>query len=112
MTNWSLSDAPKDLTGKICTITGTGSGIGTVIARELAKRGAKVVAGNRNVKKAGQAIAAVQSASDDLNGFSIEELDVASLASVRAFAEHMLADDTVPHLDGLILNAGVMALPQ
>lgn len=74
MPNWPLSDAPKDLTGKIFALTGTSSGIGTVIAHELARRGAKVVAGNRNMQKADQAMAAGQSASDDLSEFSIAEL--------------------------------------
>jgi len=45
MTHWTLADAPDDLTDKIYVITGTSSGIGTVIAHELARRGAKVVAG-------------------------------------------------------------------
>jgi NAD(P)-dependent dehydrogenase (short-subunit alcohol dehydrogenase family) len=112
MMNWTLSDVPKDLTGKIFVITGTSSGIGTVIAYELARRGAKVVAANRNTHKAEQAMAAVRSASDDLSGFSIEELDVSSLSSVRAFAKQIQSDPTVPHIDGLILNAGIMALPE
>lgn len=112
MTKWSLSDAPKYLTGKIYLITGTSSGIGTVIAHELARRGAKVVAGNRNIQKAKEAMATVKSQSDDLSGFSIEELDVSSLASVKAFAKQVHDDPTIPHIDGLILNAGIMALPE
>ncbi|MGB3471004.1 MAG: SDR family NAD(P)-dependent oxidoreductase [Erythrobacter sp.] len=112
MTHWTLSDAPKDLSGKIYLITGTSSGIGTVIAYELARRGAKVVAGNRNTRKAEQAMAAVKSKSDDLSEFSIAELDVSSLASVRAFAKEVQSDPTIPHIDGLILNAGIMALPE
>lgn len=112
MTNWTLSDMPEDLTGKIYIITGTSSGIGTVVAHELARRGAIVVAGNRSTEKARQAIAALQTESDDLGGFSTHTLDLASLASVRAFAEQVLADPTIPHIDGLILNAGIMALPE
>ena len=112
MTNWTLSDAPDDLTGKIYVITGTSSGIGTVVAHELARRGAKVVAGNRNVQKAQKAMNAVKSASDDLSGFSTHELDVSSLASVRAFAKQVQSDAIIPHIDGLILNAGIMALPE
>ena len=112
MTNWTLSDMPEDLTGKIYLITGTSSGIGTVIAHELARRGARVVAGNRNTEKARQAMAEIQAKSDNLSGFSTQTLDLSSLASVRAFAGHVLADPTVPHIDGLILNAGIMALPE
>ena len=112
MTDWTLVDAPKDLKGKIYVITGTSSGIGTVIAHELTRRGAKVVAGNRNAQKAQKAINAVKSASDDLSGFSTHELDVSSFASVRAFAKYVQSDTTIPHIDGLILNAGIMALPE
>lgn len=97
MSNWTLSDAPKDLKGKIYVITGTSSGIGTVIAYELSRRGAKVIAGNRNVQKAQQAMAAVTSKSDDLSGFSIVKLDVSSLASVRAFVKEVQADATAPY---------------
>ena len=112
MTTWTLADAPANLTGKIYLVTGTSSEIGTVIAHELARRGAKVVAGNRNTRKAEQAMAAVQSQSDDLSGLFIEELDVSSLASVRAFATQVQADPKISHIDALILNAGIMALPE
>lgn len=112
MTTWTPSDMPNNLTGKIYLITGTSSGIGTVMAHELARRGAKVVAGNRNTEKAQKAMAAVRSDADDLGGFSTLQLDLASLASVRTFAEQVQADASIPHIDGLILNAGIMALPE
>jgi NAD(P)-dependent dehydrogenase (short-subunit alcohol dehydrogenase family) len=112
MTNWTLSDMPEDLSGQIYLITGTSSGIGTVVAHQLARRGARVVAGNRNTEKAEQAMASVQTGSEDVDQFSTFKLDLSSLASVRAFAERVLADTTIPHIDGLILNAGIMALPE
>lgn len=111
-TNWTAANMPTDLTDKIYVITGTSSGIGTVIAHELAQRGAKVVAGNRSTEKAQQAMAAVRSGSDSLRGFSSLPLDLGSLASVRAFAEQVEADASIPHIDGLLLNAGIMALPE
>lgn len=110
--NWVLSDAPKDLNGKAYVITGTSSGIGTVIAHELARRDAKVVAGNRSTAKAQQAMTAVKTSSDHLGGFSTHELDLSSLASVKAFAAQIQSDPAIPHIDGLILNAGIMALPE
>lgn len=112
MTHWTLSDAPEDLKGRVYVITGTSSGIGTVIAHQLARRGAKVVAGNRNTEKAQKAMAALQSKSDDLSEFSTLDLDLSSFASVRSFAEQVQADPAIPHIDGLILNAGIMALPK
>jgi NAD(P)-dependent dehydrogenase (short-subunit alcohol dehydrogenase family) len=63
----------------------------------------------RDVEKAGAArdriLAAVPGAE-----LEIRELDLADLASVRAFAEQFLADHE--RLDVLIDNAGVMACPQ
>lgn len=103
---------PADLNGKIYIITGTSSGIGTVIAYELAKRGAQVIAGNRNIEKALEAMAAIQTEQDDLSGFSTLALDVSSFDSVKKFAEKINAHSKIPHIDGLILNAGIMALPE
>lgn len=40
MAQWTLANMPNSLNGKIYIITGTSSGIGTVMAYELAKRGA------------------------------------------------------------------------
>lgn len=111
MTQWTAANMPTDLTGKIYVITGTSSGIGTVLAHELAKRGARVIAGNRSTEKARQALAALQG-TESLSGFSTLPLDLGSLASVRAFAGQVQAGASIPHIDGLLLNAGIMALPQ
>jgi len=47
MKKWTTAEMPKDLSNKLYVITGTSSGIGTVLAYELAKRGAQVIAANR-----------------------------------------------------------------
>lgn len=112
MNNWTAQNIPSNLSGKTYVITGTSSGIGTVMAYELAKRGAQVIAGNRNVEKAHKAMKAVQSESDDLTSLRILPLDVSSLKSVREFAEKVNADAGIPKIDGLLLNAGIMALPE
>ncbi len=112
MKNWTLANAPVDLSDKIYVITGTSSGIGVVIAYELAKRGALVIAGNRNIDKAHKAIKAVRTLSDDLSSLKIMLLDVSSLKSIREFAEKVNSDGGIPKIDGLLLNAGIMALPE
>lgn len=112
MSNWTVQNIPSDLSDKTYVITGTSSGIGTVIAYELAKRGAKVIAGNRNVEKAHKAMKAIQSGSDDLTNFTILPLDISSLKSVREFAEKVNADAKISQIEGLLLNAGIMALPE
>lgn len=89
-----------DLAGTTAIVTGANAGIGLVTARELAAKGASVVMACRNVS-AGKA-AAVDIAGD----VRVEELDLASLQSVRAFADRWRGP-----LDLLINNAGVMNPP-
>ncbi len=110
MSNWTAQNLPTNLSGKTYVITGTSSGIGTVMAYQLAKRGAVVIGGNRNIEKAHQALKEYQKEEDDLSNFSTELLDISSLQSVSEFAEKINAKIT--QIDGLILNAGIMALPR
>jgi NAD(P)-dependent dehydrogenase (short-subunit alcohol dehydrogenase family) len=80
-------------------------------ARALAARGATVVGAARDLSKAERAISGARQASA-AGGGSIElvELDLASLASVRACADKLLAEGKP--FDVIIANAGVMATPQ
>ena len=112
MKKWTTAEIPKDLSGKLYIITGTSSGIGTVMAYELAKRGAQVIAANRNVEKAKKAIDKIRNKRDDLSALRILKLDVSSLNSVREFAKKIQEDNSIKQIDGLILNAGIMALPE
>ena len=82
-------------------MTGASSGLGAVTARELARAGAHVVLAVRDVGK-GEGVAASFEGS-----WEVRPLDLASLASVRAFA-----DGWSGPLDILINNAGIMAVPQ
>tara|TARA_R110002050_G_scaffold212743_1_gene348918 strand:+ start:1615 stop:2553 length:939 start_codon:yes stop_codon:yes gene_type:complete len=109
MSNWTAQNLPSNLSGKTFVITGTSSGIGTVMAYQLAKRGAQVIAGNRNAKKAYKSLKKYQKEDDDLSSFSTELLDISSLKSVREFANKI--NPKITQIDGLILNAGIMALP-
>ena len=92
MKKWTTAEMPKDLSNKLYVITGTSSGIGTVMAYELAKRGAQVIAANRNVGKAKKAIENIQNEKDDLSSLRILKLDVSSLNSVREFAKKIQED--------------------
>lgn len=112
MKNWTTAEIPNNLADKTYIITGTSSGIGTVMAYELAKRGAKVIAANRNVEKAAKAMEGIQNDADNLSSLSILKLDVSSLGSVREFAKIIAEDKTITQIDGLLLNAGIMALPE
>lgn len=98
-----------DLSGKTYIITGGASGIGLVTACQLAKQGATVVIGCRDLEKGARA---VESVSNNRSGARLEvrELDLARLASVRSFAERFLSEHS--RLDGLVNNAGVMKAPR
>jgi len=99
-----------DLKGKRFLVTGATSGIGLETARSLVARGASVVGTARNLAKAESVTAAVGDAAS-YSGGSLEwvELDLASLRSVRACADRLLAQARVLH--SIIANAGVMAVP-
>lgn len=98
-----------DLTGKTAIVTGGNSGIGVETARALAGAGANVVLTSRNLA-AGQKVAADISATGVKGKVSAAQLDLADLASVKAFAGDV--GQLLPAIDYLILNAGVMACPK
>ncbi|WP_197376043.1 SDR family NAD(P)-dependent oxidoreductase [Mycolicibacterium baixiangningiae] len=99
-----------DLNGKRFLVTGASSGIGLETARALVARGAHVVGTARNIAKAKTATASVLDiAPSGSGGLDWIELDLASLHSVRAAADTLLADGRP--FDAIIANAGVMATP-
>ncbi|MEM9256436.1 MAG: SDR family NAD(P)-dependent oxidoreductase [Pseudomonadota bacterium] len=93
-----------DLTGMTMAITGANSGLGLETMRVLALRGAHVIGIARTQEKAAAACASVDGQTTP------EALDLAEWDSVVACADRIRAMD-VP-LDGLITNAGIMALPE
>ena len=105
---WDASQIPAQ-TGRVAVVTGANSGLGLVTARELARAGAQVVMACRNLEKGRAALAEVESAASG-PAPELEELDLASLDSVRAFAERFRANHH--GLDLLVNNAGVMAPPR
>ena len=95
----------KDLSGRVIVVTGANSGIGLVSANQLAKQGATVVYACRRVAEAEKAIAALKEEHPNVSA-SARALDLGDLASVRSFAEGVLAEHDTLH--GLLNNAGVM----
>lgn len=99
-----------DLKGKRFLITGASSGIGLETARSLVSHGASVVGAIRNLAKAEPATASVREAASQAGGsLKLINLDLASLQSIRACADKLLADGQP--FDAIIANAGVMATP-
>jgi short-subunit dehydrogenase len=105
-TRWTTKNIP-DNSGRTICITGANSGLGLEAARNLVGAGAHVIMACRNVEKAE---AAAQSLRSGKGSVEVRPLDLASLASIRRFSELLLADDI--ELDGLMNNAGLMALDQ
>jgi NAD(P)-dependent dehydrogenase (short-subunit alcohol dehydrogenase family) len=106
--NWSAKDIPSQA-GRRAVVTGATSGIGYHTALELARAGADVILAVRDAKKGAEAIAAIR-AEVPAAKVATEPLDLQSLASVRGFAERLVARGGA--LDLLINNAGIMALPR
>src|SRR4029453_2729496 len=99
--------AGVDLTGKRALVTGVSAGLGVETARALAAHGAEVIGTARDLDKAQDATAEIRDAYGDR--FSIVELDLANLASVRAASDKVRAAGKP--LDLVIANAGIMATP-
>jgi NAD(P)-dependent dehydrogenase (short-subunit alcohol dehydrogenase family) len=102
--------AVVDLKGKRILVTGVSAGLGVETARALVARGADVVGAVRDLDKAKRATSEVSQAAAE-TGASLEliELDLASLKSVRAAADKLVADGR--SFDVIIANVGVMATP-
>ncbi|WP_406126923.1 oxidoreductase [Streptomyces canus] len=105
MSGWNEKAIP-DQSGRVAVVTGANSGIGYVTARELARRGARVLLACRSEARgagAGERLVA------EVPGAEVQfaRLDLGDLPSVREFAAAYPYD----RLDLLINNAGVMALP-
>ncbi|MEU2433451.1 SDR family NAD(P)-dependent oxidoreductase [Streptomyces sp. NPDC007861] len=92
-----------DLTGKLAIVTGGYSGLGRETTRALAGAGAHVVVPARRRAVAEEAVAG-------LGGVEVDELDLADLDSVRAFADRFVASGRP--IDLMINNAGIMAAPE
>ena len=107
MAKWTADDIP-DLSRKTIIVTGANSGIGYEAALEFGRHHATVVLACRSMDKANAAVAQIKSAHPDASVTAME-LDLASLASVRKFAEEFRK--TYGKLDILCNNAGVMAIP-
>ncbi len=98
-----------DLSGKRVLVTGVSAGLGVETARALAAHGAEVGRAARDLKKAETATKPVRAQAAKGGSLKLVELDLASLASVRACADALLADGRP--FDLVIANAGVMAAP-
>ena len=96
--------AGMDLSGKTALVTGCNSGLGLETMRVLAMRGAHVIGAARTLEKAENACAGIEGKTTPL------AVELTDLPGIVAAAGQVAAMD-VP-LDMLILNAGIMQLPE
>ena len=103
MSTWTTADIP-DQSGRTAVITGANTGLGFETAKALADKGARVVLAVRDTVKGRQAAARIG------GDVTVQELDLTSLASIRAASEEL--HTKFESLDLLINNAGVMTTPK
>jgi len=91
--------------GRVAVVTGANSGLGYHVAQELGRAGAHVVLACRDARRAQEALDRMLTEAPGAD-LELRSLDLANLASVRAFAA-----EAPERIDLLINNAGVMAPP-
>ncbi|CAK1543592.1 unnamed protein product [Leptosia nina] len=94
------------LHGKVALVTGGNSGIGKETARDLARRGARVIIASRDNKKSEAAVNDIIYTTGNANVL-YRHLDLAKVESIRQFAEDFKDED---RLDILVNNSGVGGL--
>jgi len=99
----ALAAAGSTDTAKTALVTGANSGIGFITVKELAKQGYRVVMACRDVDKAQAAKAKILQEAPSAK-IEVQYMDLADLATIRAFTDKALAFGG--HLDLLINNAG------
>ena len=101
-----------DLRGKTAIVTGANTGIGYSTARELVRKGAKVIIGCRSDERGRDAVARIKQELKGLPGADLVEymrLDLGNFHSVRSFVSSFKGRHKELHM--LILNAGIMIPP-
>ncbi|XP_012677185.2 retinol dehydrogenase 13 [Clupea harengus] len=94
--------------GKTVVITGANTGIGKETARELARRGGRIIMGCRDMEKC-------EAAAREIRGKTLNKqvyarhIDLASIKSIKAFVQKIKEEEE--RVDVLINNAGVMRCP-
>ena len=113
MSEWTDADVPS-MAGRTVVVTGANGGLGYEATRVFAREGATVIMACRSVDRGERAAAEIRRAEGGdavpEGVLDVRDCDLASLASVRSFAEGVAADYDA--IDVLCNNAGVMAIPR
>lgn len=108
MKNWTASEIPQKTEG-LAVITGSTEGVGFEDALALSSAGWNVVMMGRNAQKGAESIAKIHRINPKAK-VRFEQIDLADLSSIKAFAERMITSGQP--IDLLINNAGVMTPPK
>ncbi|KAL0818894.1 hypothetical protein ABMA28_008210 [Loxostege sticticalis] len=102
---WSCGMCTSDarMTGKVVIVTGANTGIGFETAKDLARRGARIILACRDEGRGTTAMHKIIETTQNKN-VVFKQLDLASLKSVRAFAEDVIRTEPAIHV--LVNNAG------
>ncbi|XP_026326268.1 retinol dehydrogenase 11-like [Hyposmocoma kahamanoa] len=103
-----MCETEANLKGKVAVVTGGSAGMGFEAAKNLAKRGAKVIIASRNETKLKAARDEIEEISGN-NQIAYRMLDLGSLKSVRNFATDVMTSER--RLDILVNTAGAIGLP-
>ncbi|CAF1065547.1 unnamed protein product [Didymodactylos carnosus] len=103
--NRRLSSSSTLMTNKTVVITGGSSGIGYETAKDLARRGARLIIVSRNPKKGQAAVAKLRDKSGNKQ-IEFMQCDLCSLDSVKNFCNAY--NEKESRLDVLINNAGIL----
>ena len=96
----------RRLHGKVVVITGANTGIGKECAKEMSRRGAKVI---MLVRSLARGEAAAREIRGDGREIIVEKMDLSSFNSIRECASKL--NVILDKIDILLNNAGVMACP-
>jgi NAD(P)-dependent dehydrogenase (short-subunit alcohol dehydrogenase family) len=111
--------AVGSMTGKLVVITGGNTGLGLESGKRLAASGATVVLTSRSLKKGERAVQTIKDYVKEEKGIDIDNvyalpLDLCDLDNVKGFSKlfsECAAFKGIIHVDVLLNNAGVMAVP-
>lgn len=100
-----MADATQPMSGKTVVITGGNAGIGKEAAVGLAIQGARVVITSRDAGRGADALREIRDRTGS-DRVEVMPLDLASTASIRAFATEAL--ERLDRIDVLLNNAGLV----
>jgi NAD(P)-dependent dehydrogenase (short-subunit alcohol dehydrogenase family) len=90
---------------KVCLITGGANGMGKVVSRTLAEKGANVIIVDRDIENGEKTVAEIKQ-NDPGNGSCFYQCDLALLREVGELVRSL--ESTFPQIDVLINNAGII----